>query len=144
MAVNMSNLRSLGDLPEDEHKAISSKGGKASGVAKRKAKSMREAARILLEAPLLGEDETAALLKQLGLDADQQSAILLAATARAKGGDIEAARYVRDTSGQAPSQQVELGGIEGQPIESLDLSKLTTEQLQILLQKHSGEDEKSG
>ena len=94
---------------------------------------MREAARHLLEAPLLDDEETAELLAQLGLEADQQSAILLAAVRKGKQGDIEAARYARDTSGQAPAQQVELGGIDGQPIETMDLSALTTEQLQEIL-----------
>ena len=133
---NEQNLRSLGDVPEEERKAIQSAGGIASGKARRKARNMREAARFLLEAPLLDDPDTAAALETLGLTADQQSAILLKAIQQARHGDMESARYARDTSGQAPAQQVALGGIDGKPIESLNLSELSTEQLNELLKRH--------
>ena len=127
---NEQNLISLGDRDPEERRAIQAKGGRASGPAKRKAKNMREAAKILLNADLLDDEETAELLGRLGLEADQQSAILLAAIQKAKRGDIEAARYARDTSGQAPAQQMEIGGIDGKPIETLDLQNLSTEELE--------------
>lgn len=133
---NEQNLRSLGDVPEEERKAIQSAGGIASGKARRKARNMREAARFLLEAPLLDDPDTAAALETLGLTADQQSAILLKAIQQARRGDMESARYARDTSGQAPAQQVALGGVDGKPIESLNLSELSTEQLNELLKRH--------
>ena len=129
----IENLRSLGDVPEAERKAIQSAGGIASGKAKRKAKSMREAARFLLEAPLLDDPATVEALETLGLEADQQSAILLKAIEQARRGDMESARYARDTSGQAPAQQVALGGMDGQPIQTMDLSGLSTEELQKMI-----------
>ena len=131
---NEQNLIQFDEMDEARRREISSNGGKASGVARRKAKNMREAARILLSAPLLDDEETAALLGRLGLDADQQSAILLAAIDKAKRGDIEAARYARDTSGQAPAQQVDIGLGDKKPDE-MDLTGLTEEQLQQLLQE---------
>lgn len=134
---NEENLRPYGTIPEEEHRELSAKGGRASGVAKRKAKNMREAARFLLEAPLLDDPATAAALEALGLQADQQSAILLKAIDQARRGDMESARYARDTSGQAPAQMVELGGIDGKPIQELNLAELSTEQLQQLLQKQT-------
>ena len=130
---NEQNLIQFDEMDEARRREISSNGGKASGVARRKAKNMREAARILLSAPLLDDEETAALLGRLGLDADQQSAILLAAIDKAKRGDIEAARYARDTSGQAPAQQVDIGLGDKKP-EEMDLSGMTEEQLQQLIQ----------
>lgn len=130
---NEQNLIQFDEMDEARRREISSNGGKASGVARRKAKNMREAARILLSAPLLDDEETAALLARLGLDADQQSAILLAAIDKAKRGDIEAARYARDTSGQAPAQQVDIGLGDKKP-EEMDLSGMTEEQLQQLIQ----------
>lgn len=131
---NEQNLIQFDEMDEARRREISSNGGKASGVARRKAKNMREAARILLSAPLLDDEETAALLGRLGLDADQQSAILLAAIDKAKRGDIEAARYARDTSGQAPAQQVDIGLGDKKP-EEMDLSNLTEEQLMQLMQE---------
>ena len=130
---NEQNLRPFDKLSEDEKRAIQSAGGIASGKARRKAKNMREAARFLLEAPLLDDPETRKALETLGLEADQQSAILLQAIKQARRGDMESARYARDTSGQAPAQQVELGGMDGQPIQSVDLSQLSNEQLQKLV-----------
>jgi pantothenate kinase len=126
----------LKNFTSETGRAAGKKGGVASGIAKRKAKSMREAARILLEAPLLDDERTAQALETLGLEPDQQSAILIAAAGKARIGDIEAARFVRDTSGQAPAQQVNLAGADGGPIELLDLSTLTNDELQNLLQMH--------
>ena len=132
---NEQNLKSFADIPEEKHKEISAAGGIASGKARRKAKNMREAAQILLAAALIDDPETQKALEVLGLEADQQGAMLLAALRKSQTGDIEAARFVRDTSGQAPAQMVELGGIAGKPIQELNLSELTTEQLQELLHK---------
>ena len=130
---NEQNLISLGDRPAEERRAIQAAGGAASQRARKKAKNMREAARFLLEAPLLDDPEVQKALETLGLEADQQSAILLQAIKQARRGDMESARYARDTSGQAPAQQVELGGMDGQPIQSVDLSQLSNEQLQKLV-----------
>lgn len=136
----IENLRSLGDVPEAERKAIQSAGGIASGVAKRKAKNLREAAQILLAAKLVDDPQTEAALATLGLEADQQGAMLLAALRKSQTGDIEAARFVRDTSGQAPAQQVALGGMDGQPIQTLDLSGLSNEELQKLLSEQESNE----
>lgn len=138
---NEQNLISLGDRDPEERRAIQSKGGKVTQAKYRKAKNMREAARILLESPLLDDEETAELLRRMDLEPDQQSAILLAAIQKAKRGDIEAARYARDTSGQAPAQQMEIGGMDGKPIETMDLSGMSTEELERLLVEAEKESE---
>lgn len=138
---NEQNLISLGDRDPEERRAIQSKGGKVTQAKYRKAKNMREAARILLESPLLDDEETAELLRRMDLEPDQQSAILLAAIQKAKRGDIEAARYARDTSGQAPAQQMEIGGMDGKPIETMDLSGMSTAELENLLAEAEKESE---
>lgn len=50
--MNESNLISLADRPQEERKAIASKGGKASVEARRRRKSFQETANILLSAPI--------------------------------------------------------------------------------------------
>ena len=130
---NEQNLIQFDAMTPEKHKELSAAGGIASGKARRKAKSMREAARFLLESALMDDPETKAALETLGLEADQQSAILLRAIEQARRGDMESARYARDTSGQAPAQQVALGGVDGQPIKTLDLSGLSNEELQRLI-----------
>ena len=132
---SLENLQNIGDRPD--HQELSARGGRASGEAKRRKKNLREVARALLEAPLLDCDQDLAdALEAAGLDKDHQGAMMLAALRKSENGDIEASRFVRDTSGQAPSQQVELGGIDGKPIEVMDLSGLTTDQLNALLAQH--------
>ena len=126
------NLIPASDLTPEERAENGRKGGIASGVAKRKAKSMREAARIILSAPLADDPDTSAALEAMGLEPDQQGAVLLAALKKSKYGDIEASRFVRDTSGQAPAQAVELSGPDGGSI-GVDLSGYTDDQLRNLL-----------
>ena len=129
---NLDNLQDLSARPD--HRELSAKGGRASAETKRRKKNLREVARALLEAPLTEcSKELADALEAAGLDKDHQGAMMLAALRKSETGDIEASRFVRDTSGQAPSQQVELGGIDGKPIEIMDLGGLTTEQLNALL-----------
>lgn len=133
---NEQNLVSLGSRPLEERREIARKGAEASNAAQRRKRNLREVTRALLEAPLTDcSPELAAALEAAGLDKDHQGAMMLAALRKSEIGDIEASRFVRDTSGQAPSQQVELGGIDGKPIEVMDLSNLTTEQLNALLAK---------
>jgi hypothetical protein len=135
---DMSGLRKFGSIPEEEHKRMAANGGRASGETKRRKKNLREVTRALLEASALPDTdpELLAALEAAGLDKDNQGVMMLAAMRKSQAGDIEASRFVRDTSGQAPSQQVELGGIDGKPIEVMDLSNLTTEQLNALLAVH--------
>ena len=137
---NEQNLVPITSRTPEERAEIGRKGGINSGKSKKKARNMREAARILLEAPLHDDPEMAAALEILGLEPDQQGAILAAAARRAKVGDIEAARFVRDTSGQSPAQALELSGPGGGPIESLDLGSLSNEQLAELLSRTSEDD----
>ena len=137
---NNGNLIPTTDLTPEERSDLGRKGGIASGVARRKARNMREAARLILSSPLTDDPETAAALEQLGLEPDQQGAILLAVTKKSKYGDIEAARYIRDTSGQSPAQMVELSGPSGGAI-GIDLSGYTDDQLRDLLSDSDDADD---
>jgi hypothetical protein len=136
---NLDNLKDISERPN--HAELSAKGGKASGEVRRRKKTLREVARAMLEAPLLPDTdpEVISALEALGLDKDQQGAMILAAMKKSQTGDIEAGRFVRDTSGQAPTQQVELGGLDGKPLEIVDLSNLSTEELNKLIQSQSAE-----
>lgn len=138
---NEQNLIPANKRSPEELAEMSRKGGIASGEAKRRKKTLREVARAMLEAPLLADTDPAviAALEELGLEKDQQGAMILAAMRKSAAGDIEASRFVRDTSGQAPTQQVELGGMEGKPIEIADLANLTTEELNKLISASSGD-----
>ena len=104
------------------------KGGKASGEARRRKQSMREGLQLLLACTEPNPDARAKL-EALGLEPTIQNAILNAVNERARDkGDPEAARFVRDTVGDAPAQVHDV-----RVDASLDLRELTTEELQRLV-----------
>ena len=91
------------------------KGGIASGVAKRKKKAMKETLEILLEMPLnqkkchdVEDIQSFAQLK--GKNVTVETAILIRQIQRALAGDLPSAEFIRDTSGQAPKNEISMSG----------------------------------
>lgn len=110
-----SRIKRPEEFTPEERAENGRKGGIASGVAKRKKKAMRETLEVLLSMPLnnkkcydVEEIETFAKLK--GKNVDVNTAILIKQVQRALSGDLPAAEFVRDTSGQAPSKDVNIEG----------------------------------
>lgn len=136
---NEQNLKPI--LDTERAQELGRLGGIASGVARRKKRTMKEAAQQILSGSLVfGDDSTKEILALLGIDVPTNAdGIMLVATLKASRGDIEAARFVRDTGGEVPTSKVEVGGIEDKPIEVLDLSALTDAQLQELAAKRLGD-----
>jgi hypothetical protein len=102
--VAAEDLISLADRTTDEQQEIATKGGIASGKARREKKAMRETLEILLTMPLkdgsieqLEEIQSIASLK--GKNITVQEAIMFAQIQRALKGNTRAAEYIRDTSG---------------------------------------------
>lgn len=124
------------NLTTEEAQEIGRKGGIASGESRRRRRTMREAAQVLLSAKLMLDQADPEVLKMLGVD-DPTNAdgLMLIALTKAARGDVEAMRFVRDTGGEAPTAKVEVGGIEDKPIEVLDLSSLSDSQLQELARR---------
>ena len=111
------------------------KGGKASAALRRRRRLIQDALIDLLSLPLIEQndiDKTAIeILTIAGVpDPTQADALAVAMLLKAKAGDVEAAKFTRDTSGEKPRQGVEIGNLDGQPFEAIDLSKLSDEQLQ--------------
>ncbi len=109
------NLIPFNELTEEEQRAIASKGGKASGESRRKKKAMRESLEILLEMKVKGGKECDiekvqdfASLKGKNITVEQ--AMLIAQIQKALKGDTSALAFIRDTSGQAPDKNINLGG----------------------------------
>ena len=123
------NLRR--DFSPEELRENGRKGGVASGVAKRKQKTFRESIKAIL-ALQTPDEAKKAQLEELGIDATILNAINMAVSGRAAAGDVEAARYLRDTAGEKPREGLELGNLDDKPLASLDMSKLTDEQLKII------------
>lgn len=105
---NEKNLIPFTERTESEQRAIQSKGGKASGAARRRKRDMAKAMKLLLDMPAVtGAD---AYLKQFGFaeaDMTNQMAMLSAVFMKAMNGDVRAAEFVRDTAGYNPKIRLE-------------------------------------
>lgn len=97
---NPENLtgRGFDELTADEQRQIASKGGIASGEARRRKRDIRLALEALLEREYKGKD---------GTSISGAEAIALKQMERALKGDTRAFEVVRDTVGQKPIDKVE-------------------------------------
>lgn len=78
--------------------------------------------------------EAADRLHALGIKVTPQSVMVHQALYRAMiSGDVEYVKFARDTVGEKPTDTMEIGGILDKPIEALDLSKLSDDQLRQLM-----------
>lgn len=107
MALNPQNLRTLS--PEEARKQ-GSKGGKASAKARRERKEMRDTFRNILDMPLKPGDleEITTFQGANKLNVTVGEAIALVMANKAIKGDVKAAEFVRDTSGQRPASSVQV------------------------------------
>lgn len=85
----------------DELRVISSKGGKASGEARRRKADFRKTLNMLLTAEIDNE-EWKPILEALGVECTLESALLMAQIKEALAGNTKAATFVAKYSGQSP------------------------------------------
>lgn len=108
------------------------KGGVASGASKRRRKALREVFNELLPMEVKDEELRSALLA-VGLEPTHETAIAFAAILRAERGDIEAARFIRDTRGEKPTNNIAVGNILDTPTTEIDFGKLSDAELYAML-----------
>lgn len=99
---------------EDAHKLTAeeaSKGGIASGEARRRKRDLRQALEALLEKDFTGKD---------GVVLSGAEAIALKQMEKALRGDTRAFEVVRDTSGQAVVQRVMIAEVEQEIIDEVE------------------------
>lgn len=124
MAKGQENLIPFGEnspLTEEQQRAIQQAGGRASGEARAKRKQMRELLQDIFSMPLKrGEVDEILSLEDIqgkslnGKNVTVEQALLFAQVQRALKGDTTAFAALRDTSGQKPSDKLDIGG--GLPI----------------------------
>ena len=115
---------------EDVLKANRSKGGKVNAERNRRYRTFRECLQTILSLEVSDESLRSELEKR-GLDPSYSNAISMAAIRKAAAtGDIEAARFTRDTVGEKPTEALQM--TFDKPVKSMDLSKLTDEELEAL------------
>ena len=92
---NPKNLISNAELTPEERVKSARKAGQASGIARRKKKTMKEALLAILDVP----DEEGTTLREY---------IVMSVVKRAKAGDITAFTTIRDTIGEKPADKQEI------------------------------------
>lgn len=111
MALNPQNLRSLADLPPEEHKALSAKGGHARKAALDRKKSLRLALEELLTSDVK--------LKNGGTKSGAE-ALAAKLFERGLNGDVRAFETIRSTVGQDPVQKVMVADVDQATIEEVE------------------------
>lgn len=96
------NLVPFGTRPADEERELQSKGGHASVAARRRKRSLREAADLYLSLPVTDQKRWNKMSKNLvdPEDIDNQMAMIMGLTERAIKGDARAAKVLVDLLGE--------------------------------------------
>lgn len=99
----------------EELKENGRKGGIASGVAKRKKAEMKKTLEMLLTMPLNGKkcteiEEIKNFAQLKGKNVTVETAIMIKQIQRALAGDLPSAEFIRDTSGQKPTNDLNVTG----------------------------------
>lgn len=106
---NEQNLKPKTTLSKEEAKKMGSKGGIASGKARRERKAMKEQLEILLNMPVT-DSKVKNKIKKMGVEEDEmknQMAITTALYLEALSGNTKAYELIRDTIGEKPIDKIE-------------------------------------
>ena len=134
------NLIGRDDQSPEQARANGAKGGVASGASRRRRKTFAEGLKQLLSMDV-DDPELREALKKLGLEGTFQDAINVAQIRNSTKGDTESARFVRDTVGEKPREGLEIGNLDDRPLATVDMSKLTDEQLREMAARRAEKPE---
>ena len=123
------------DISREEYLEVCRRGGRASQEKQKRKRKMTELANVILDLALRDGDEIKLALEEAGFtdEATIAAGVLFAQAAKAMRGDTEAARFIRDTSGQRPVEGIALGNLEDRPFETIDLAAMTDDELRALM-----------
>lgn len=125
------NLRPIAWLPKEEQEAVRAKARAKSAEKARKIKSFKEDFRKLM-AVEADDKEAVKWLREHELDDSNQMLLCLRALQKAQTGDIEAARFIRDTLGQKPVAGLTVNHVDLSTASQYDLDAMSTEELMAL------------
>lgn len=105
----------LKEFTPEERRENGRKGGIASGVAKRKKAEMKRTLELLLTMPLQNKkcheiEDIQSFAQLKGKNVTVEAAMMIKQIQRALAGDLASAEFIRDTSGQAPSNNLNVTG----------------------------------
>ena len=127
-----ANLVPFNEMPVEKQRMIRSMGGKASQAKQKRRKTQAEIIRQIMDLKLTPE-EGAEKLEQLGLDPTWATDANVAVMQKARKGDVESLRYLRDTIGEKPRDGLEIGNLDDKPLASVDLSQMSDDQLKAMI-----------
>jgi hypothetical protein len=127
-----------GRFTPEQRRAWAVKAGTARGEQLKRQKTLRELYRSAMALDVQ-DPETAEQLESLGLKPTYANAIVLSSLLKAGRGDIEAARFVRDTIGEKPTETMNLG-VSNTPVKALDMTKLSDAELEALADRSDEDD----
>lgn len=107
MSKGQENLVSFGERTTDEQRKIAKAGGVASGKARRRKRTLQEAAQLILNAP--ANQKHTEIMKACGIPENACTngmAIATTAVMKAADGDLKAAEFIRDTVGENPKYKI--------------------------------------
>lgn len=128
-----------GGLTPDRAREIGKRGGEASGLARRRRKAMREVMSSIMTCDV-SDEALRDMLAAAGIEPTNENAIPFAMISRAARGDVEAARFVRDTLGEKPTESYNLS-MSPKSIKSLDLAGYSDEELEALANQQDGDSD---
>lgn len=102
---NEQNLVPMDQRTKEEARELGREGGRASGVARRRKRSLREAADLYLSLPVADRKSWNKIARE-GVDPediDNQMAMIIGLTQQAMKGDAKAAKVIVDLIGEAPN-----------------------------------------
>lgn len=125
---NEKNLIPFDERTESEQREIRSAGGQASGVSRRRKKSLREATKLYLSLPV-ADKRTWNRLAREGVepeDVDNQMAVIAGLTIKAAKGDAKAAKLLFDlleeqSKEEPKSDRQALADLLLHPVENRDI-----------------------
>lgn len=130
--MNDQNLKKYSEMTPEEKAEFHSKGGQVSGEKKRQRKTFAETLRAALNREVTVE-QGKEKLQALGYDGTWMDLLSQAQVDKAARGDTEAFRAVRDTIGENPRQGIDVTGLDGKPLEGVDLTQLSDDQLRAMI-----------
>ena len=120
------NLRPLNTRSKEEQRAIQSMGGKKSGEKRREKRTLLERVKWLSNDP---DTQDMVGARMFGIIRDGKDADAIKAF-------VAITNYI-----EPKKNQIEIGNLDGQPLSTLDMSKLTDDQLRQILAQRQAEDE---
>lgn len=141
------NLINPKDRTSEELREMTRKGGIASGIARRRKKTMKEALAMLLYDGKLNE-QTKQMLRAEGIDEDEnmthQMVITRSLIAKAEAGDVQAYNTICAMIGEKPADKVEVGGVPTELVitmESSTVQEFPSKESEIDLNRQPVNDE---